>query len=253
MNCMKNGAKRMRNKNKKAFTLIEVLISATIFAIVMVIVAMTLSWASAYNARLTEMRIVGNDARKIMNMISDDIRQANGSVNITYLGTGGATSVEVGEFLIVNCSSNSIDSCIPKINYQTSYETDIDLESNFNNGLYIINKNENKIIYYRSFSNRSNNMYGDLKRFEADYRETININDYSFGTLAGDEIINSSGVDINMGFTGYTPTIFSREAQPFIKIMMLTKTEDYDNLTTEYKAKIELETTITSREYNIFK
>jgi len=226
---------------KNGFTLIEVLIASTIFAMVMVIVASTLSWASTYNLKLNEMRIVGQDARKIMNMISDDIRQANGSASIKI----DFTDENIGELAIINCSNPAF--CSLRKNYQSNILPDIDLNLNYNNALLITDLRDEKAILYYEYDNNIVRNELSLSDIASDFYNIIP----SLSAIE-DYYINSQGADVTLGFAGHTSLIHNRENQPFINIKLLAETEEYDNLTSSYRSKIELQTMITSREYNIY-
>ncbi len=227
---------------KKGFTLIEVLIAATIFAMIMVMVVGIFSWASSYNSKLREMRKMNQDGRKIVNMISDDIRQANGSVSIVL----GFSTVSIGELAVLNCAN--LNSCTVDSSYLSDIDNNIDLESApYNNGLLIINNKDDKAVFYLEYNN-------NVIRSEKTIAE-LNLGFYEITPLpvdAEDYYINNNGVDVKLGFAGYTPLIDGREAQPCVKIKMLAETEDYDNVHKTFRANLNLETTVSSREYNIY-
>ena len=202
------------------------------------------SWASSYNTKLREMRKIGQNSRKIMNMISDDLRQANGSATIYF----NSEAKDIGEYAIVTCPSDWIADCKIVENYQSIGDSGVNFDNN-NRGLLIVNRKKEKVVFYRLFES------GGLKRKEIGIKDDSE-SSFAFsdlGTVLGQSLINSEdSVDIKIGFAGYTPLFTNRKSQPFIKIKMLTETENYDITQNTYRAKLNLETTVTSRDYNIF-
>ncbi len=231
----------MKNVSQKGFTLIEVLIASTIFAMIMVMAVGIFSWASAYNSKLREMRKTGQDSREIMNMISDDIRQANGSATLK----NGFNNVTIGELAILKCDSPVNCSVIES--YQTTKDDSVDLgDTERNNALVIVDKKNNVVVMYSEIDS------GDVVRKAVDYNPELDL--INFAASIEQSIVNSSGVDVFLGFAGYAPkrNVQDRDAQPHIKIKILAQTEDYTNIEKTFRTELNLETTVTSREYNIY-
>jgi len=219
-------------KFKKGFTLIEVLIAATIFALVMVIVASTLSWASTYNSRLGEMRKVGNDARKIMNMISDDIRQANGTKLYEY---DNFQEITMGEVTLFNSASGVLE--------PEGISSPVG-EENSTDKLIIVQKRQGKVIIY-SFVEADKK----IARVEISNIEWEN---NLFGSSSELEVVEFDDLEYDLNFWGYAPGPNPRDQQPFISFSLDVRSKGYDDLTTSYRSKIRLQSTVTSREYNIY-
>lgn len=259
-------------EKRNAFTLLEILMASTIFAIALMITMSTISWASAYNNRLTEMRKVSLTGRKIMEMISDDVRKANGSVTVSGLGdvfTTGELAILCNEgttdrfgelqhtynlesyrlcaFKVSNLPSNAQMSSMYPIHNTTE-------SSKYSNVLMIINENDNKVIFYRGLEDENNESehFGDIIRYELPYATTIDLSEEDINTsIKHEQIINENGVDTFVYFGGFTPKYDdqNRKSQPFVKMDIQSKTENYDILTAQYKSKIDLTTTVETRSY----
>jgi len=70
------------NFKQKGFTLIEILVATTIFALVMVITTGVVSRSSAFNSKLRVQRQIQEEILRIADMITRDIRSANASGKI---------------------------------------------------------------------------------------------------------------------------------------------------------------------------
>jgi len=233
---------------KKAFTLIEILIASTIFAVIMLIVTSTFSWASLYNVRISESRDTSLNARKISEMISKDLRMANGSISVKSSAT---KSDEVGEFSIYTCQNPNNCSLNEDI-ITTQDLDDLDKNDNYRNALLILQKDQQKAIFYREVKDEF-----FLTRQEINLPETtseININqEFKYKSTDLSQVINSKNIDVIAKFAGYTPTAKSdkRKAQPFVKMKLIFQTDNYDTQPPMYRSKMEINTSVTSRSYNL--
>ncbi|OQB05260.1 MAG: hypothetical protein BWY19_01111 [bacterium ADurb.Bin212] len=237
---------------RKGFTLLELLIASSIFAIVMLITTATFTWASSYNNKLGEMRKTSLTARKIMEMLSQDIRMANGDIKLIRGGAPGSPWIS-GEVVVLRCSAPSISSCVPNTSFQNN--ADVVFNQN-NNALLIAQKDREKVVLYRL-----NN--GSFSRSEVKYLSSYDLAHTGLPLRGGvpwsdagaTSNINSTGTDVEVQFAGYTPKVESatRKQQPFVKIRLVAQSENYDDLAPAFRSRIELQTSVTTRFYNIDK
>jgi prepilin-type N-terminal cleavage/methylation domain-containing protein len=258
---------------KKAFTLLEILIASSIFAITLIIAMSTISWASTYNNRLAEMRKVSLTGRKLIEMISDDIRRANGSVTVKGLGdtfvsgelailcNSGVTdrfgelqhTYNLESYTLCTFKTNTIDTNIQKNSMYPVHNNSTGTVAT-SNVLMVVNKSDGKVILYRGLEdkNEESDHYGDIIRSEIPYAETIDLSENDIDTSIKDkDVINENGIDMFAYFGGFTPKYDDpdKKIHPFIKIDILSKTENYDLLPAQYKSKIDLTTTVETRSY----
>lgn len=240
---------------RKGFTLLELLIASSIFAIVMLITTATFSWASSYNNKLSEMRKTSLTARKVMEMLSQDIRMANGDIKLFRGGAPGSPWIS-GEVVLLRCSDLSVASCIPN----TSLQNNADIIFNQdNNALLITQKDRERVVLYMSRDD------GVVSRSEVEYDSRYDVDSpdpglrlgvgLPWGAAGATSNISSIGTDVTIQFAGYTPKVenATRKQQPFVKIRLVAQSENYDDLASAFRSRIELQTSVTTRFYNIDK
>lgn len=83
----KHKFRRMNYKSAQSagFTLMEVLISAAIFAIVMAIATGVIAQGSTYATKIKKMRETSEDARRLSDMITRDIKSVKNPVKVKYI------------------------------------------------------------------------------------------------------------------------------------------------------------------------
>lgn len=223
---------------KKGFTLLELLIATSIFAIVMLLTTATFTWASSYNSKLGEYRKTSLASKKAIEMISKDIRTANGKGIITINGL----SLEIGQLTLLECDNKSSNYCSNAIVHNDYVESE-----NKKHALLILQKDRNKIIIYRTVKNGSNY---DFYRFEKSFDPTssINITETIVNTKIWQKINHNIGMEIT--FWGYSGNKTVLKQQPYIFIGIIAQSQNYNALKAPFRAKIELQTAVTSRDYN---
>ncbi len=245
---------------RRGFTLLEILIASSMFVVVLLMTMSVISWASSYNSKLAEVRKTTLAGRKIIEMISSDIRQANGSTNIVGIGD----SFESGEVVILkNIGEKNIEGKLEATNSFDSYEikdfysapSAPENDYGMTNVLIIINKSDKKIIFYRGLEAKKSDLeyYKDVIRYEIAYAELIDLSsaDNRF-KINQSQIINEKGTDITLLFTGFTPRYnnIERKYQPYVTIKLTAETENYSALPAQFKSKINIQTSVETRSYN---
>ena len=226
---------------KKAFTLMEILIAASIFAIVMVIATGILGQSSSFRGKIKAQRESSEDAKKIADMISRDVREATGPVTVnldtnpivskTYSGGIVLQKVTLGSTAIFKYFSAPFDySSLPTTNPDA-------------NTLIIATKS--KIIIYA-------NINSSIYRKAVDYSSPgiFNMADIAFTFLLPENKINSSNVDTAIFFGGYSPATTSTNLQqPYLQFILTCQTKGYSSLSPNSRAIIEIRSTVTARNF----
>ncbi|MFA7244431.1 MAG: prepilin-type N-terminal cleavage/methylation domain-containing protein [Patescibacteria group bacterium] len=241
----------MTNSHKKGFTLIEILIASTIFAIIMIMATAVFSMTSSYNAKIRETRNSLSEARGTMMKISDDVRLSNGSVKITAGTTADVLVRDV--FLVQTDQSGSFSTTSGNIVRPGGTNPDETINYNSNNyySLGVLKKTDSKIILYRTLVTASGDH--DLYRREYTISDEVSSNEWK-GTINlntnqnfREEIVNNE-VSLNARFWGFMAS--SGIQQPFVRIGIFAQSKDYDNLLPNYRAQAEIKTSVESRDYN---
>lgn len=250
------------NRQKSAaFTLIELLIASTIFAMIMVIVVGTFSWAAGYNSRLKETRKVAQNGRMIMSEISTQVRLANGKVK--YRQSSSTSAVYIGEVVLLNCSSNSLSTCdLVGYNEPKRYKINPDIiedpVSSVSNAVLILQKDQNKAIFYRTLQSGSGLNFNFVKKEIKilDWSGVLTLTD--FGNLSAANAINDTSVTTKIYFGGYGPASdidfldlsTNKIQQPFVEFYLIGKSANYDSLRPTNRAKFEVKSLVETRYYN---
>lgn len=228
----------MKNSDKKGFTLIEILIASVIFAMIMIMATGVFSLTSSYNSKIHETRAVLDDARSTASSISDDVRLSNGETKVKI----GTTALKVKDLFLISINpNNGNQSFAPEI------VTDSPYGSNPYYGLGIVQRSKNKIILYRPrFTNPNYQFYREeFILTDAAWDAGIVIN----GSPDPNYKLNSDGISMEVRLEGYTK-IQDRAQQPYIKFKILAATEYFDTSPVTYRSKIEIQSTVESRDYN---
>ncbi len=245
---------------RKGFTLIEILIASTIFAVIMLIVTGTFTWASSYNGKLKEMRDTSLSARKAMDIISRDVRQANGKATLKK----GLSRYEMSEIAFIQFTAadsfvsptinSNPDGYFPSwLKYNSSSGI---LPTNLQNGIVIIQESKKKIIIYRNIPADNPNSNYDLFRYEGDIQSEIDIttlNPYSTDRTApnsGWAMLNNPATSLRIEFAGYGAGEDVKTQQPYTQVALRAQSWNYSTLSPAYRAQFDLKTTIETRDYN---
>lgn len=238
----------MKNRRFKiGFTLIEILVAAAIFAMMMVIVVGTFSWAANYNSKLHEVRRVSQNGRAAGSDIETNIRLANGAPS------------NFGEIMLYYCSSPALTSCkvvgsAAPIRYKDPWDPSNLAPTAFqSNALLIFQKDQNKAIFYRTDLVSGSKVNFRLTKQEIDFTDwsgTFALNTAFKGSTDVADGFNDADVSVAVYFGGYGPDKTSRYEQPFVEFYLLSQTLDYDKSSVNLRSKFILKTSAESRDYN---
>jgi len=246
---------------RKGFSLIELLIASSIFAIIMVIVVSTFSWAAGYNNKLKETRKTAQNGRMIMSEISTQVRLANGSVK--YYISSPTTSV-MGEVVLLNCTGSLLTSCSPVGTAQPArYNSDTITEAGFDsvslpNAVLILKKDldKNNAILYRSVASGTNYNFTKQEATINDFADILATLTSPFSSVAP-QILNDPSISARVFFGGYGPTgadlsglYANKKQQPFVEFYLVSKSANYDTLMPNNRSKFEAKSLVETRYYN---
>jgi prepilin-type N-terminal cleavage/methylation domain-containing protein len=252
------------NRTKKGFTLIEILLAAAIFSVVILLATGTFSWASSYSSKLREMRKVNLSARQVVDDISRNIRLANGGIG--YSGssecfsinnnTGGTDCLETSEIIFMrydHLGDKYTIVNVPRSNPGRVFvysNPDVDPENI--NALLILQEKQNVAILYRNYALDGRNYIVE--------KLTKNIGDWSgfdmskFGTSkVSKETLSDDSLSALLEFGGYGPAESEKWQQPFTEVRITVQSKDYRLGTGRektFQSKISLMTALETRDYN---
>lgn len=207
----------------KGFTLVEILVATTIFALVMIITTGVVGQSASFSSKLHAQRQVQEDVGRIVDMITKDIRSANN------VGQIGGFEFKNG-LAILSCNSdNSV--CGPIFNTEPSGMDLEDPETNLvlvifmnqKTKVYQLNKNEKRIYYGEGF-----NYLDALKN-----KSSISKLDYDYILKLG----------------GFTPSDQNVDQMSYVTFEITAKSKNYDALEANQKAEFTICSTVTSRHY----
>lgn len=157
--------KTSKIKKYSAFTLIEILIGTMIFAVVMVITTGVVGQSVGYQSKIRAIRQTSQESRRIAEMITNDVREANGEFSIQYTdtATGAPKTVEYDSGLaLFGCTESNCSVLTESTNGSNAdYVTAIDVVplSAAKSVNTIVVKSENKIKVYVFYRNRAQAIY----------------------------------------------------------------------------------------------
>ena len=241
-----------KNKFKKAFTLIEILVATAIFAMMMVIVVGTFSWTANYNGKLHETRRVAQNGRLVASDVVTNVRLANGTVNIS-------ASAKIGEITLFFCPSAALTSCKivgndKPIRYKSPWDAGDLVPTAFqSNAILILQKDQNKAVFYRTDLASGSTVNYRLTKQEksfTDWDGTLTLATIFSPSGSVADGLNETTVSEAVYFGGYGPDKTSRLEQPFVEFYLLSQTLDYNKTSVNLRSKFILKTSAESRDYN---
>jgi prepilin-type N-terminal cleavage/methylation domain-containing protein len=272
-------------KKNRAFTLIEVLIATAIFAIAMIMTTGIVSQSVSYQTKLHEIRVTANASRKIADMISRDIRDANaeGTINV-YDDAADPTShysltAKDGVAILVCRNTSTTERC-NLIAYTVANNSTLNANSNpyagtgGGNALVIFNKQWTKVyysekdacfgcsspnyngynLYYKQYNTPASiNISGVNGRISSN---TILSDVYQASNQIGQNIIGGQG-ELRVLFNGYgkaTGGPVTTEIQSYVGFDVLAQsassTQNYGALPPQKRARAEISSLVTVRNYS---
>ncbi|MCX6812157.1 MAG: prepilin-type N-terminal cleavage/methylation domain-containing protein [Candidatus Berkelbacteria bacterium] len=222
-----------KRKSKKAFTLIEILISLTIFSFAMVIAAGIFSGVIGNQSFAAVNSTVNDEGQRIIRQFSDDAVAATGVGVVQQPGVATNQYSSVKGFLFFDPNSNIID--FPASCFSTGGNCTAA-------GVVMFGKNNLKI--YR-FSGK-----GII--YASDSSDTLWLD--SFNHISQDYIfsqLNSAKTEISqLEFSGadcYNQN--SCQISPIVNVLITIQTKGYDLKFSDRRAKFQLKTRVALRNY----
>jgi len=202
-------------KKSKAFTLLELLIATTIFAIVMMMALGAITDSANYLAKLKAMRVSSEESRRIADILGEDIKKANTELSVTFNDSNGTTQTGVlykSGIALFDCDSVALK-CGPKHSDLTTISTSDSLASEFKaNTLVLAEKDNSGNLVYKVYYNDSVSTDKMLYYAEVKGQTTLDLTDVNNIKKNGNEISGGSVPDLDLmndvviNFGGYAPT-----------------------------------------------
>lgn len=245
--------------NRKAFTLLEVLIATTIFAVIMLIATGTVAQSSSYRSKLATLRQVNEETRRIADQITRDVRLANSTATVTDSASPAVTKKFKNGLALLNCNASTCtfkNSAAPSgaVTYGNPFLTS-GLDSINANTLVIATKDNYK-IYMLANDNKSIYYSGTIP-----ITSTLTWAIINPLKISGNKI-SSDAAETAINFGGFCPddliaAIFAAisNQQPYVQFYITSRTAaiggtSYDDLPPNMRAQAELRSMVTSRSYN---
>lgn len=227
-------------KKLRGFTLLEVLIASSIFAMIMILVVGIIAQTSSYQSKINNMRSVSEETRRLADQITRDVRAANGSITVKTNPVDAGKTYKNG-IALFNCDKTS-STCTkayevtPYANFLTSDSTvDANTLVLANGGGYevywsYVKTGETKKIYYITGSGT-----------------TVTL---MLGVLTGltaDQIISTNETTVNLA--GYGPAdVPAIVRQPFVEFYLKSQTPSSTPVNLQYES--DLRSMVAGRSYN---
>ncbi len=238
---------------KKGFTLLEILIASTIFAMVMLFAVGAFGMGSNYSGKMKEMRKVNEGSRRLADMITSDIRSANAPGEITYAGADPMNPVVLSfknGIALAICNQNK---CDPDQNVSPTNTNIVSSSNNLSNAIIIFNKDRVKVYcaHKSTSSNRFKLYYKELSAGPIDLTDPSTI-------FPDNNVINKSisdnDTEIKLFFNGFAPDDIHANLQPYINFFIEIRTASdsllFDQMPVYKRHSTEIKSTVTSRSFN---
>ena len=244
--------------NRKAFTLMEILIAASIFAIVMVIATGVLGQSSSFRGKIQAMRDTSEDAKKISDMITRDARGAGYPARLTLTLAGVPTSFDFksGIIMIEKNATGDVNSLAcygtPCLNSYPSYTLGIGTSGG---AVLILADKDNYKIYHYNYANPAyppsfSMYYKTIPRLNASGAViALTTSDFTAPDSTFTKI-NSDNTDIRFSANGFAPDDTSTtKQQPFIRFSLTAETKGYTSKPKNSRAQITIQSAVTARSF----
>lgn len=264
----------MDKRNKRGFTLLEILVATTIFAIIMVVAGGVFGMGSTYNVKMKAMRQVGEDARRLTDAITNNVRSVDGTIKLNIALNGTDAPLVPKEFKngIAIVSPHGVTP--PSYNYEFNATPSVTFPNTSTGAQVLILAIKDKYKIYYSSHSTHHLYYKTIPRLDGSGNvvvlaaaDLISVkDDYDAGTTLRVNGFSSPYTESYLSFAGFAPDdSITSQQQPYVDLFIQSKSSDFDqdvyngNGTTPsaYDKKIpssralaEINTTVTSRSYN---
>lgn len=234
----------MNKKNtKRAFTLIEILVASSIFAVVLILVTATVAETSTYRKKLTEMRTTLQASRTLADQITTDVRSANGAIKITdednvsrdYKNGLALLKYDSGALSFIDDYSTRIvddgKALSDPVNKNIVANVLV-LSSSESVKVYLAASDTYK-IYYKSFPASAALTAVDIT-----------------GIVEEANVISPSSTETFVHFGGYSGDDTDIKMQSYVSFFIYSRTKNYTTVDPRRRAEARIRSSITSRSYN---
>lgn len=230
------------NSKSRGFTLLEVLVATSIFAMIMLITTGTIAQSSTYRSKLAAMRQVNEETRKLADQITRDVREANGvikldednSAHTIHTYNSGIAFVNWGDPLLL------VDNITPRTTLSAE-ESGTIIPTVYAQTLIVATKDQYKM--YLAARWKSHVYYKTIDRYEADgsvhcitSAEISNIKQGADSTGARTNRISLANTETKISFSGFAPdTNATSKQQAYVSFLITSKSRDSvdpDNIAT---------------------
>lgn len=177
-------------KIKKGFTLLEILIASTIFAVVMILTTAIVSQGGSYFSKLRAQKAVSEDTRRLADLVARDFREARGAMKIAYNDGAGDKTVDYKKGIGFFACDYDTSRCVPvyaKLSSEVSSANTIVLATADKLKVYWFVGNYARATYYYEFPiSQLNQSTGQIDIGPFDHRSLNNIVNQSSLVLGGD-------------------------------------------------------------------
>lgn len=230
----------------------EVLVAASIFAIVMVMTTGVLGQSSTYDSKIKKMRETSEESRRLADMITRDVKLARKQIVIendfVSLAPGdncaddnfGDKTIKSG---IAILAGRSNDFCLEYIDYD-GLNPNAASFGQYDSRMLIIGGDDTYKIYY---SKEGTVYYRNDIPTETTLTPNILLNEIPNSNYA----VTSSEYKSYVGFGGFAPIEDAKlKIQPSVKFLITVKEQGYDE-TNHKGVQATIQSWVTSRNYDI--
>ncbi|MFA4996189.1 MAG: prepilin-type N-terminal cleavage/methylation domain-containing protein [Patescibacteria group bacterium] len=245
----------MVNKNlktKRGFTLLEILIASALFAMVMLMTTGTIASSSSYQSKLKTMRETGEETRRIADMMTQDIREADGEMVVQ----GGTASVPVLKSFSTGIALLQFNESVTNSFSFFAFTNPVNLNAadSFSRADVLVLASKDKYKVYLFSEKYGKVDYKEFDRFDSSGNvKTLTFTNMQSMSFGAGECPLSTKVDLEAYFGGFAPeknSFSASKQQPFIQFNIKAKTLGYatSNVSSRYQTAIQ--SMVTSRNYN---
>lgn len=236
---------------RRGFTLMEVLVASSIFAVVMVFVTGAVVASSNYQSKIRIINQTSEESRRLADMITRDVRSANYPIKIKARKGDNSTippgppqsllspSTEISTDFTFKNGIALFSSTFISNNLSSNINDIVDMNNGAN--MLIISLKDKAKIYQTS----DNGLYYK----EIEYQSADHFVDTTNLSIANsDNLISKEKLDVNVRFGGYAPDDgVNAVGQPMIKFYISVGSQN-EGTYNYYKTAIR--SAVTSRSYN---
>jgi len=256
----------------KGFTLMEVLVASAIFAVVMAIATGVIAQGSSYGTKIKKMRETSEDARRLADMLTRDIKSAKSPIRALYntttytikdtADTGAIEGLFNPGILLLNNLS--------QLNYDSSGTALLDSNAQYDAASIVIAGSTNYMIYTRGWncpyalatppSLPSCVYYSNSISVDTLLTNQMIASIQTEGNIISNTSLSSEGEPLYktlIGFGGFNFPVPSnvtstsvQSMQPLVNFVVTVSVKSFDN--TIYKGEsATIRSSVTSRNYGI--